>query len=390
MKKIFNLENLIYLTVFALPAYLLRFRVFLPSGGASFSSNALDCLLVLCVALWLIYHRREPDYRLFFKQHSAIIFFTGLIFLGLTSSVLLNGNLVAGAGIIKSWFLLPIAFVLIASSVVGKERLKNIFLAYYASAFFVALVCLGYDFFGQVTFDGRLEGFFNSPNYLAMYLAPAVFIGYGLRRELGGHKWLVAISGGSILLALYWTFSYASWFSILVALGIVFALEKKLSGKKVLLCLFLLVAIFFSQRETVKFSDLVNLHSRSSFSSRIMIWQSAEKMLTQNWIFGIGAGNFQTKYLEDQKYFPPYLEWAVPHPHSLYLAFWLYGGLAGMVGFFGLIYFWFLAIFRSQKNSQLKLIGLGIMCYILFHGLVDTTYFKNDLAVVFWLLFTVI
>ena len=26
---------------------------------------------------------------------------------------------------------------------------------------------------------------------------------------------------------------------------------------------------------------------------------------------------------EYQKHFPPYLEWAVPQPHNLYLAFWL-------------------------------------------------------------------
>lgn len=31
--------------------------------------------------------------------------------------------------------------------------------------------------------------------------------------------------------------------------------------------------------------------------------------------------------------------------------------------------------------------SLGIMFYFLLHGLVDTTYFKNDLAVIFWLNF---
>jgi len=30
---------------------------------------------------------------------------------------------------------------------------------------------------------------------------------------------------------------------------------------------------------------------------------------------------------------------------------------------------------------------LGVMLYVLVHGIFDTTYFKNDLAVVFWLNF---
>jgi O-antigen ligase len=121
-----------------------------------------------------------------------------------------------------------------------------------------------------------------------------------------------------------------------------------------------------------------------------MIWQSAEKVLENSWVWGIGAGNFQEKYLEYQKYFAPYLEWAVPHPHNLYLALWLYGGIFGLVGFLALVFFWFSALFRSQKNPSLRFIGLGIMLYVLLHGLVDTTYLKNDLAVLFWLLFALI
>jgi O-antigen ligase len=163
-----------------------------------------------------------------------------------------------------------------------------------------------------------------------------------------------------------------------------------LDWKKILLALVFLSVLFFSQLEKNKLNDLINANGRSSFFSRMMIWRSAEKMIEDSWFWGIGAGNFQEKYLAYQKHFPAYLEWAVPHPHSVFLAFWLYGGIFGLVGFLTLIYFWFSSILRSQKNPNLKMIGLGIMLYILFHGLVDTTYFKNDLAVIFWLLFTLL
>jgi O-antigen ligase len=118
-----------------------------------------------------------------------------------------------------------------------------------------------------------------------------------------------------------------------------------------------------------------------------MIWQSSGKILSDNWLLGIGPGNFQDKYLEYQKYFPPYLEWAVPHPHNLYLAFWLYGGLVGLVSFLVILYFFFKKVETPKLgvSTGVKYIALGVMIYVLLHGLVDTTIFKNDLAVVFWL-----
>jgi O-antigen ligase len=78
------------------------------------------------------------------------------------------------------------------------------------------------------------------------------------------------------------------------------------------------------------------------------------------------------------------LEWAVPHPHSVYLAFWVETGLVGLIGFLWLVISWFKKILQAE-NDGMKVVLFGIMAYFLLHGLVDTTYFKNDLAAVFWL-----
>jgi O-antigen ligase len=385
MKKIFKLENLIYLIILALPSYLLRFEFL------DFSLNALDCLIGLSLLVWLVFYRKEIDWGLLFEKYKVFVFSVGLIFFGLVSSVLINKNYIAGLGIIKSWFLLPFLFSLIVRSVVKDDKLENIFLTYYLSAFLVALISLGYFFQGIVTYDLRLQGFFNSPNYLAMYLSPAIFILlYLFENSKRWKREAFLIAGFFILGALYFTYSYASWLSVVLALAFIFAVKKKLTWKKVLVSLLFLFVLFFSQLERDKLVDLIGANGRSSFSSRVMIWQSAKKMLEDNWFWGIGAGNFQESYLAYQKYFPAYLEWAVPHPHNVFLSFWLYGGIFGLAGFLALVYFWFLYVWRSEKKTNLKVIGLGIMIYILFHGLVDTTYLKNDLAVVFWLLFALL
>jgi len=81
--------------------------------------------------------------------------------------------------------------------------------------------------------------------------------------------------------------------------------------------------------------------------------------------------------------FEPYPEWAVPQPHNIFLAFWLQTGLIGLVGFIWLI---IIIIFLNYKPKILSFILLYAIIYILIHGLVDTTYWKNDLSVIFWVI----
>jgi O-antigen ligase len=102
---------------------------------------------------------------------------------------------------------------------------------------------------------------------------------------------------------------------------------------------------------------------------------------------GIGPGMFQDYYLKYQSHFPvSYLEWAVPEPHNLFLAFWLETGLLGLAGFIWLLAIFFKKLFLLfKKSNYFATILIMLMGYILIHGLADTTYFKNDLSVVFWL-----
>lgn len=120
-----------------------------------------------------------------------------------------------------------------------------------------------------------------------------------------------------------------------------------------------------------------------------MVWQSAILIIKDNPIFGIGPGMFQEYYLNYQRYFSPYLEWAVPQPHNLFLAFWLQTGIIGMAGFLFLI-FWFFGhgftLILRRIHADIVLALMSIMVYTLIHGLLDTTYWKNDLSVIFWLI----
>jgi O-antigen ligase len=389
----------VYLTIILLPAYLIRFDVF------GIPTNALEILILLIFSGWFIGLKKDAINRVSTAEQKKYITPVILIFLGLVISTLVNKNYAVGFGIIKSWFVFPLIFIFLISQILEKEKIINVYKAFYLSAFLVSLAALGYLFLGKITYDGRLEGFFNSPNYLAMYIAPALII--LMQAQNAKRKTFIFISGLAMLTAFYFTYSYAAWISVALSLIIVSIIKNKaLFKNKTIIFLIILVALLFIfQLNSEKLVNLKNFN-RSSLESRLMIWQSAGKMLENNWIFGIGPGNFEAKYLEYQKYYPPYLEWAVPHPHNLYLTYWLYGGIIGLTGFMIIIYCFFTDIFKEIKraghpvklthgasrpapadDSALKFIALGIMLYILIHGIADTMYFKNDLAIVFWLNF---
>ncbi|MFC1638126.1 O-antigen ligase family protein [Patescibacteria group bacterium] len=273
----------------------------------------------------------------------------------------------------------------------------SVFRYIYISGIVIATLSLISYFFDGLTYDNRLRGFYLSPNFLSMYLSPVLIIGlWGLfskdvsilKRKSTHLVTLLLIS-----LTIFLTYSYAAWLA--VALSVIITLSLKSLSPSSILKVFLAALIGFaiiitSQLNNPKFTDIITLDERSSLSSRIMIWQSTTKILGDNWVLGIGPGEFQNKYLEYQQHFPPYLEWAVPHPHNIFAAFWVNSGLVGLLSFTLLITFWFKDFFskikKDAKNS-ISLIFICIILYILIHGLVDTTYWKNDLSVIFWMIF---
>jgi len=386
LKEQFSLENYFLLVIFLLPVYLFRFSIL------SFPTTLWEILagVAIIIAVWKI---KKEDNLALTGYEKKIIFLFLLIIIGLVLGMAKSGNYSIGLGIIRGWFLAPFLFAFLANKIIKNK--KRAYYSLYLSAFFVSAIALAYKISGVVTYDGRLQAFYNSPNYLAMYLAPAIIIGIlelnsWKFQELSSRrkKLFLVCSFLFILVSLFFTYSYAAWVSVALAIAIVFLLNNKFSKKYLIIFFSIFLVLIFLLKDTTKFNDLVNLNNRSSLASRMMIWNSAGKILKDNYMIGIGPGNFEAKYLEYQKYFPPYLQWAVPHPHNLYLTFWLSAGILGLVSFLAILYLFFKNVETRHclVSTEMGCIASAVVIYFLLHGLVDTTYFKNDLAVVFWLM----
>lgn len=413
----------IYLIIFSLPIYLLRTSIY------SIPTTALELGVYILFGVWLIknvsnlslrgvpqgdeaiYSRKREQRLLHPFQSFAMtavrilnnekILFLGIFLLmaGVIISTIFSSDIKTSAGILKGWFFDPFLFFIVLISVIktAEQKVNALKALFYSGAAIAIISLVNYTFpaLGGVTFDGRLSGLYLSPNYLAMYLSPAFLIGIGF--AIRGKEYQYYLGAAVIATALYFTFSYSAWIAVITSLSAAgFVVFKNLSLKrKILLMVFFVASIailFTSQLSSNKFDNLVNLVSRSSFNSRMMIWRAALDIGKDNPIIGISPGNFQKYYLDYQKKYPePYLEWAVPQPHNVFLAFWLQTGIVGLTGFILILYSISMLCLKAVKYNTgdsriITAACLFIMLYIVLHGLFDTTYWKNDLSVIFWLI----
>lgn len=383
------IEKFFLLAIILSPLYLARFTVL------TIPTNLHEILVILCIILFFSNRDRYPFLDIF-KKNKLLYVGTFLLLLGLILSVIINGINVHSLGIVKSWFIIPILFALILPSIFKDQKnISVILLALFFSISAVSIISLLAFAGGIKTYDGRLEGIYNSPNYLAMFLAPGVFIWFFIRYAKDTvsksriHSFFLRIGFASILIALYLTYSYAAWVSIFISLLPIARLKKVLARKIALAIGMIFLCFVIFQSDTQKLKSLIKMDHRSSFESRVMIWKSSGKMLADHPLFGIGSGNFQQKYLEYQKFFSPYLEWAVPHPHNLILSFWLFSGSLGLIGFILILFEIFKNIILNKKKddatSLFFAVVLSYFSYVVIHGIFDTTYWKNDLSFIFWL-----
>ena len=79
------------------------------------------------------------------------------------------------------------------------------------------------------------------------------------------------------------------------------------------------------------------------------------------------------------------------YPHNIVLNFWSELGLFGLLVFLWLmgkqLFLSFRGAIREKSRERFLFLGVGTaMTATIVHGLVDVPYFKNDLAVIFWII----
>ena len=131
-----------------------------------------------------------------------------------------------------------------------------------------------------------------------------------------------------------------------------------------------------------------SLRAATSNNIRFEIWKTTLADILPkngNWIWGVGLGNYQDYFTELTKNRVNYPEWISPWaltPHNLFLNIWINLGLLGLASFI-----WILILFSKSIGFQTRYsaVLISVMAVMISQGLFDSTYWKNDLGLVFWI-----
>lgn len=388
------------LTLLLAPLYIWRFTI---SGIPLNFLMVWVAFVVAAAVLWLGYKKLLQDFFSYSYSRDKILFwlvvvffFAGFIslFVGGFSIPKLGQFMVLFVEPISAFFLLRYISANNSWTHSAMRTAMYVFVAICglaAIAQYVFLVGLPADWLGNSSEPKRAIAFFVHPNGFALFVTPILaFLVPDLLRRLETAKNLFAKSNVQTgaawvlgMIGLFLSLSRGGWIGFAAAavvFGIFMASRRYLVATLlgIVVCAGIVLAV-----PNLRYRIILPFYGEKSAVARLSLWHTGSEMIKDSPILGkglIGFGNNWDKYNTD-----PGLD-HYNSPHNIFLHFWIDTGLLGLISFFALLLYALINGFRHLSDPWKAGLVLFIVALVI-HGLIDTPYFKNDLALVFWLVY---
>ncbi|MFA6511830.1 MAG: O-antigen ligase family protein [Patescibacteria group bacterium] len=389
-----RLEWAITLTLILLPAYQLRFQLwFVPM-------TMLEVMLLLVFFGWALkclYERRSFSSLRFPGKWPVVLFLlAGVV------AVVISPDTRQALGLWKAYLLEPIMFYVVLVNTMKTEQQLRMLLF----GFGVAILAIGYVVVLQmldivqipnnygVESPRRATSFFAFPTAVGKFVGPLVglFLGLLFMSAKDSLRTLLRTKGflvGVILFGLFglvFSVTRGALLGVFVSMMFVafFSPWKKVLWITISTVLFVALCIPQTRQNIVGVFETTD----TSTDVHLIMWKGAWRIIQDHPIAGTGLASFPIVY--DDYRDIAHIEF-FPNPDHLILTLWIEMGLAGLLLFAWLMVRYFTAGVRLLRTNRPLAVGLmAAMIVLLVHGFLDTPYFKNDLAVIFWALFAMV
>lgn len=379
--------------VLSLPTYQIRLDIGIPT-------TLLEMNIYLFVAGYFILNRAgiKEDWRVVKSVFATWGWPLLLLAASIVVSVIVSDEKRAALGLVKAYFIDAglvgtMTVVLVRerkdyARIMGAMGLLVILMGMWALLQYVGLVGGLAPWINEM--PKRVTGFYNYPNALGLFVAPVavMFIGLILSSELEKKEKVFAglvIAFG--VTAAFLAVSRGALLGILAGLVVIGLMSIYRKWVAVALVVLGLIIVFWNPYDK-GFKGVLNKTDLST-NSRIVLWRASERMISDRFWQGAGLANFGPLF--ESKYKPVNYKEQSIYPHNIILNFWTEMGLLGLAAFVWIIIKFFVTARHTWKsvggyNLALTMGLIGAMVAIVGHGLVDVPYFKNDLAIEFWLI----
>lgn len=231
----------------------------------------------------------------------------------------------------------------------------------------------------------RATGVYTSPNSLGLFVAPVAMLFLARILRVGkAFAWKEHRFDALVVLAAI-TAILLAWSKgamIAFAVGATYLTYRLISKKFTMIAIAACTAIILIIPVTrTKAIELISFQNASG-QSRLALYQGSIELIKQHPVTGTGLSQFGKAF---EAVRPNSFTEKLIYPHNIFLNFWLETGLLGLIAVLWIIG---IASRRALQNKE-SIVILGVsaaLLTMLVHGLVDVPYFKNDLAILVWLL----
>lgn len=392
----------LFLFFLLLPTYLIRFNI------GPLPTTLLEGMFGAITLVWLIHiFQKKIDIKQNIKkitEHRSLLLATSLFVLGATMSIFTSVDTRAALGLWKAFYIEPIllAFILY-TTIKEKNDLHFILFSIILCGLGTSILAIYQNYTGWMVPHAfwanrntyRVTGWYGFPNAVGLFLAPiiplALFVIASAAKQSHSTKKLSVIASTLFiplsLLAIFFAKSTGAIIGSIAAVGVFLLLYKKTRIPALILGITAFVGLFFLPATNLIRQEIL-MQDRSG-QLRLDMWAETTQYLSEHPITGAGLASYHHviyPYRIDKK-----IE-VFHHPHNIFLTMWVNIGLVGLVGFVWIIV-WFYRVglseklkVKSKKNEDLLPYLIAAMTTFVVMGLVDSPYIKNDLAVMFWVL----
>lgn len=206
----------------------------------------------------------------------------------------------------------------------------------------------------------------------------------------------------AVIYAILQTGCRGAYLAMILIFGLVFLISAKFfwkTYKKIYITLissaiglFILMLTFVNSLR-LRFLSIFAMRNDSSNSFRFNVYHSCIQMFKDNWLLGIGVGNKNFREI-----YGLYMKTGFDalSAYNIYLETAVESGIFALIAFLGFLFtvcYQSIKFILSSENIE-KIIYISACVIaifaIMFHGLVDTIYFRPQLQFVFWTYIAVI
>lgn len=374
---------LLAVTAACLPLYAVRWSY------GPLPTTLLENLVLATIALYLVARWTEGNLRFVRSPYDigiAVLLLSGAV------SVLVAKDHRAALGLYRAYFIEPAALFYVATDLLrrrGDFRTLLIGLGIGTSIFAVmnVVVFAVAAFQDSLHFGAPPSAIYTSSNAVAMFLEPPAAFAISLvlfadeRRDR-----LMALAWALILaIAFVLTFSRGGYlalalFGVLTVIKVRPDLRRPLLIVGIAVAAVVLLTIIVASTTPLMKTRFSYVALNYTLQTRAAIFAATFNIIAAHPVLGVGLGG----YVYNLHGFPEI------YPHDVYMTFWVELGLLGLLAFLYIFVRLGVSAWRALSSSSgfEKALLWGVVGTVVMwalHGIVDSPYWKNDMAVEFWL-----